>query len=94
MSFLNQFILPLAVLVSASGTIATATFAWKLYDLTKVHDRALFGSEVVDGHDGIVSAVNENTEMTDQHRQVLHKHDLIGDRPLYRSMDSEDDGRA
>ena len=72
-----SFLLPLAVTLSATSATATAGIAWKLYQRTEAHDRALFGEDEFDGHDGLVTAVNENTAMTDRHRQVLKRHDMI-----------------
>jgi hypothetical protein len=81
-----QFVLPLAVLVSAAATTATATFAWKLYSAVEEHERALFGEDRVDGHDGIVNAVNKNTERSEVNRRVLRAHDMVppGQGSYYR----------
>jgi hypothetical protein len=76
-NILQSFVLPIAVVVSAAGTTSSAVFAWKMYQSHRQHERALFGEEEVDGHDGIISTVNENTAMTDEHRRTLLKHDLI-----------------
>lgn len=85
-TLLQQFILPVAVIVSAAATTTTATFAWRLYRITSAHDRALFGEDRVDGHDGIVEAVNENTERSERNRRVLRAHDMVprGQGDFYR----------
>lgn len=76
-TLVTNYLLPVAVLVSAGSATATATFAYKLWTLQKIHDRALFGEEAVDGHDGVVAAVNENTERSEVNRRVLRAHDLV-----------------
>jgi len=102
-SLLSQFVLPLAVLVSAAATTATATFAWKLYSAVEEHERALFGEDRVDGHDGIVDAVNENTERSEVNRRVLRANDMVppqgefyrgGGRPPANADESDDQGAA
>jgi hypothetical protein len=98
----SDWLVPTAVLVSAASTTATAAFAWRLYTTAKVHDRALFGAEAVEGHDGLVPAVNENTQLIDQNRQILRRNDLLPGHPdgLYRGVeytaddeDADNDGR-
>ena len=93
MSLVAQYIIPLAVMVSAAATTATAGIAWRLYSHVETHERALFGEQEVEGHDGIVTAVNENTQMTDTHRTVLRRHDLLDaeGRPLPAEQDERDD---
>jgi len=78
---LNDFIMPLAVIVSAAATTATATFAWRVYQLSQLHERALFGEEELDSHDGIVEAVNQNTKRTLYHRQILRESDAMDGAP-------------
>jgi len=75
-TLVSQFILPVAVLVSAAATTTTAAFAWKLYTAVESHDRALFGEPRVDGHDGLVDAVNDNTERSEVNRRVLRANDM------------------
>jgi len=75
----SNFLYPLAVVLAAGAASTTSVVAWKLYQTVENHDRALFGESDLESHDGIVSAVNENTRMTDQHRRVLRRHDLIDD---------------
>jgi len=100
-TLVSQFLMPLAVLVSAAATTATATFAWKLYTMTRLHEQALFGSDAVDGHDGVVQAVNENTERSEKNRRVLRANHMVppqgdfyrgGGRPP--ANDDSDDERA
>jgi len=88
------------VLVSAAATTTTAAFAWKTYQAVNVHDRALFGSPAVDGHDGIVKAVNENTERSEVNRRVLRVNDMVppqgdfyrgGGRPEATADESDDE---
>jgi len=95
-----QYVLPLAVLVSAAATTTTAGFAWKTYQAVNVHDRALFGSDAVEGHDGVVDAVNENTERSEVNRRVLRVNDMVppqgdfyrgGGRPAATRDDSDDE---
>jgi len=85
---LTEFLLPLAVIVSAASATSTAAFVWKLYNMSKLHDRALFGDEELEGHDGLVDAVNrntvavnENSQRVQRHRQALREADGV-DGPL------------
>lgn len=73
---MGEFLLPVAVLVSAAATTAMAALAWTLYQSLTVHERALFGDEEVDGHDGIVTAVNMNTRRSESNRRVLRVNDM------------------
>jgi len=95
-TLVSGYVLPVAVLVSAAATTATATFAWKTWQAVNTHDRALFGEPEVNGHDGIVEAVNENTERSERNRRVLRAHDLVprGQGDFYRDESSGDDERA
>lgn len=72
----GSFLLPLAVLVSAAATTSTAAVAWTLYQSLTVHERALFGDDEVDGHDGIVTAVNMNTRRSESNRRVLRVNEM------------------
>jgi len=76
-TLVSGYVLPVAVLVSAAATTTTAAFAWKLYSAVERHDRALFGEPRVDGHDGVVDAVNENTERSEVNRRVLRANDIV-----------------
>ncbi|AFD02308.1 putative protein 27 [Haloarcula hispanica icosahedral virus 2] len=87
---LTEYVLPVAVLVSAAATTSTAAFAWRLWSLSRTHDRALFGEEEVDGHDGIIETVNRNQRMTREHRQTLRREGMT---PAGRVYDGDDDAR-
>ncbi|ALJ99693.1 hypothetical protein BGV91_gp30 [Haloarcula californiae icosahedral virus 1] len=102
-TLVSQFVLPLAVLVSAAATTTTAAFAWKLYQAVNTHERALFGEPEVNGHDGIVKAVNENSERSEVNRRVLRANDMVppqgdfyrgGGRPPRQTEDESDDEQA
>jgi len=77
-NLLTEFVLPAAVIISAASASATATFAWKTWQAVKVHDRALFGEEAVNGHEGVIEVVNENSELSERNRKVLRQHGLVG----------------
>ncbi|AAY24960.1 ORF 34 [Haloarcula hispanica virus SH1] len=77
----SQYVLPVAVIVSAAATTTTAAIAWQLYRAVKTHERALFGEEAVNGHDGIVEVVNENTQRSEVNRRVLRAHDMVPPGP-------------
>ncbi|AGC65555.1 hypothetical protein K745_gp30 [Haloarcula hispanica virus PH1] len=77
----SQFVLPFAVVVSAAATTTMAALAWKLYRTVTSHDRALFGEEAVNGHDGVIQAVNENTTRSEVNRRVLRAHDMVPPGP-------------
>ena len=90
-ALLVQFVVPLAVIVSAAATTTTTAIAYKLYTTVTVHERALFGEPEVNGHDGIVDAVNENTERSEVNRRVLRAHDMVpeGQGDYYRGDSPE-----
>jgi hypothetical protein len=92
---LSQYLIPVAVMVSAAATTSTAVFAWKTWQAVNTHERALFGEDDVRGHDGIIEAVNENTERSERNRRVLRAHDLVpaGDDFLYRGGSSAEDDK-
>ena len=92
-TLLYDLLLPLAVLVSAAATTATAAFAWRFYSAVETHERALFGDDDVDGHEGVLAAVNNNSERSErnrrrskENRQVLRSNGLVRtvDRPRER----------
>ena len=69
MTLLVEFLLPVAVLISAAATSATAVFAYHLWQSTTVHDRVLFGDDDLH-YPGLVDMVNA-------HRRIIkHEHDL------------------
>lgn len=90
-TLLTEYLLPVAVLVSAAATTTTATFAWRLWRLSRTHDRALFGEDEVDGHDGIIESVNENSRMTREHRMTLRREGMT---PAGRVYDDDDSRRS
>lgn len=65
MTLIYEFILPVAVIVSAAATTATAGFAYQLWRATELHDRALFGDEELD-RPGLL-------RMARQHRAVIER---------------------
>ena len=72
MTLLVEFLLPVAVLISAAATSATAVFAYHLWKSTTVHDRVLFGDDDL-YYPGLVQMVNS-------HRRVIkHEHDIQSD---------------
>jgi len=85
--FLTLYLAPVAVIVSAAATTSTAVFAWRMHKTVNIHERALFGEQNV--HNGLVDAVNDNTEMTDKHRRVLREHDLIDDAVHSQQTDTD-----
>lgn len=74
---LRDYLLPLAVLASSASASVTLGFVYRTWQTLEEHDRALHGEESIDGHDGIVTAVNQNTRMTDHHARVLRRNDLM-----------------
>lgn len=76
-TLLSSYVMPLAVLVSATATTATATFAYKLWQLSKLHDRALFGEEKLDGHDGIISEVERNRELAEENQERSEENEEV-----------------
>ena len=78
MDFVSMYLVPVAVLVSAGATSTSAVIAWKLYQAVETHERTLFGESDVEGYDGVVAAVNENTQRSETNRRVLRAHDLVG----------------
>lgn len=73
---LTGFIIPLAVLISAGATSATAVFAYHLWRTTLLHDRALFGEEELESP-GVL-------EMVMAHRRVIKREHDLRDEELYR----------
>lgn len=100
LAFLTAYLYPFAAIVSAAASTATAAAGWRLYRQHKKHSRTLYGEPEIDGHDGLVTAVNENSEMVDTHRRALRREDLMPagvdrprhTRPNWRDDDADDDG--
>jgi hypothetical protein len=98
-----RFILPLAVILSSAAASAASALALRLYRKTSVHERALFGEEDVAGHDGIIKAVNNNSERSEENRKrsernrrVLRSNGLVRghsrrSRSSRRRSDADDD---
>jgi len=85
----SEYLIPVAVIVSATATTTSAVFLWRLFRGYQIHEQALFGVEEIEGHDGVVGAVNENTRMVDTHRRVLRRNDLIDEDNLFHREDGE-----
>lgn len=76
-TLLTEYILPLAVTISAAATTTTAVIAVKLLRAVRTHERALFGEEPIEGDDGIICAVNQNTERSEENRIALKASDDV-----------------
>jgi len=65
MSFTAQVAAGLVV----ASTVSTAGTSLAIYRLLHKHDRTLYGEEDVEGWDGLVSQVEQNTEIVEEVQQ-------------------------
>ena len=72
---LAEYVLPLAVLVSAAATSATGVFAYQLWRSNQLHDRALFGDEELETP-GLI-------HMVKAHRRVIKREHDLSSEDLY-----------
>ena len=79
MTALTEFVLPLAVLISAAATSATAVFAYQLWRTTSTHDRVLFGDDDI-AYPGVVHMVKSHG------KAIKQEHNLATD-DLYDDSD-------
>jgi len=90
-NLLNHYILPLAVIISTAGTTTTAALAWKLYQSVQHHDRALFGADDIESHEGVIRTVNRNTEKVEVNRRALVREGMVRRRDAERYRQSGPD---
>lgn len=76
-AILIEYVLPVAVIVSAAATTSTAVLAYKVYEAVQTHERTLFGEESHESYNGVVPVVKRNQQRSEKNRQILRSYEMV-----------------